>query len=179
MSRIGQKPVAVPDKVDVTVEGGHVKAKGDKGEATVPFPEDCLKVTVADGQVRVERLNDSKQARAMHGTVRSLINNLIEGVTKGFERHLVIEGVGYRAQLQGQTLVLNLGYSHDIKFPIPDGISVNLPDQTNISVSGIDKQLVGLVSSRIRAFAPAEPYKGKGVRYKDEQIRRKVGKAVA
>ena len=127
----------------------------------------------------VERVNDTTHARAMHGTIRSLISNLVEGVDKGFERHLVIEGVGYRAQLQGKTLVLNLGYSHDINFSIPDGITVSVPNTTNISVSGFDKQLVGSVSSRIRAFAPAEPYKGKGVRYKDEQIRRKVGKAVA
>jgi len=178
MSRIGQKAVEVPSSVTISVGDGQVSAKGSKGETSVPFPE-CITVSVEGGKVQVGRLNDTTHARAMHGTVRSLIANLVEGVEKGFERHLVIQGVGYRAQLQGQTLVLNLGYSHDIKFPIPDGVTVTLPDQTNVSVSGIDKQLVGLVSSRIRSFAPAEPYKGKGVRYRDEQIRRKVGKAVS
>lgn len=178
MSRIGIQPIAVPDGVTVTVEDGVVTVKGGKGESSQTFPA-YLAVKCENGQVEVSRTRETKEVRAMHGTIRSLVANLVEGVSKGFERELEIEGVGYRAAVQGTTLVLNVGYSHAIEYPIPEGITIETPDATKVKVSGISKQLVGLVSSRIRAFAPAEPYKGKGIKYKGEHIRRKVGKAVA
>lgn len=178
MSRIGIQPVSVPDGVTITIGSGTVTAKGSKGEASIPIPE-VLSVSEGDSGISVTRSSEEKTARAIHGTIRSLISNLVEGVSKGFERHLVVEGVGYRAALQGKELVLNLGFSHPIHYQIPEGIEVKVEGQNTIAVSGIDKQQVGLVAARIRAYSPVEPYKGKGVRYRDEQVRRKVGKAVA
>ena len=178
MSRVGIKPITVPEGVTVSVADGQVTVKGPKGEATQAAPP-YLQVKVDGGQVEVSRSREDKTARAMHGTLRSLVANMVEGVSKGFERELEIEGVGYRAQVQGRTLVLNVGLSHPVEYPIPEGITIEAADPTRIKVTGTSKQLVGLVSSRIRAFAPAEPYKGKGIKYKGEYIRRKVGKAVA
>jgi len=178
MSRIGVQPVSIPDGVTVTIGQGSVTAKGPKGESSLSIPE-SISVEQGESGICVSRLGEEKTARALHGTIRSLLANLVEGVSKGFERHLLIEGVGYRAALQGKELVLSLGFSHPIHYQIPDGIEVKVDGQTAVGVTGIDKQQVGLVAARIRAFSPVEPYKGKGVRYRDEQVRRKVGKAVS
>lgn len=178
MSRIGKLPVKVPSGVDVSVSGNVVTVKGPKGQSTWQLPSQ-ISVALDGKQVVVDRKEETKEARALHGTIRSVIKNMIIGVTEGYVKELEIQGVGYKAQLQGSTLVLSLGFSHDIKYEIPAGITVEVTGGTGVKVSGHDKPLVGLVAARIRAFAPAEPYKGKGVRYKDEQVRRKEGKAVA
>jgi large subunit ribosomal protein L6 len=177
MSRVGKYPVAVPEGVDVSVAGNAITAKGKLGEETVSFTDDVL-VEVKEGQVWVKPKDQSKRARSMWGTVRSLVDNAVVGVSKGFTKRLEINGVGYRAQLQGKKLNLQLGYSHDIAFEIPDGISVALEGdrQTVIAVSGANKQRVGQVASNIRGFRGPEPYKGKGVRYAGEFILRKEGK---
>ncbi len=178
MSRIRKKPIPVPAGVDASVSGQTVQVKGSKGELTLEFP-DFLSVKVEDGKITVDRTGDLKRNRAMHGTVRSLLSNMIEGVTSGFTKELEIQGVGFRAQLQGQKLTLNLGYSHPIDVTAPDGVNVEVKDGTAIKISGADKQAVGQLAAQIRSYYKAEPYKGKGVRYKGEQVRRKVGKAVA
>jgi large subunit ribosomal protein L6 len=162
----------------VKVEGGEVSVKGPKGELSFVLPE-SVTATIEGQEVVVSRSHDAKTARAMHGMARSLIANMVEGVDKGYTKQLEIQGVGYRAQMQGQQLVLSVGYSHPIEFNIPDGVTVEVKDNTKLSVTGYDKQMVGQVSAQIRAFAPAEPYKGKGIKYSDEQVRRKVGKTVA
>jgi len=178
MSRIGRKPIAVPDGVEVKISDDLVEVTGPLGRLTQKtYPK--IRVTKRNGQIFVERLSDSKYYRALHGLTRSLINNLIIGVTKGFRKELVITGMGYRAQLEGRVLNLQLGYSHPIKFLLPEGIEIKVEKQTQIVVSGSDKQLVGEVAAKIRRFKPPEPYKGKGIRYIDEQIKRKVGKAAA
>lgn len=178
MSRIGKQPVSIPDGVTVEVSGQTVKVKGAKGESSYTAPA-CIAVAVEDNNIIVSRTDDSKHGKAMFGTVRSLVKNMILGVSQGYKKELAIEGVGYKAQMKGQEIVLSLGYSHDINYAIPDGIKVDVQGGTTVSVEGIDKQLVGQVAARIRDYAPAEPYKGKGVRYVGEQIRRKEGKAVA
>ncbi len=178
MSRIGKLPVVVPDGVQLSLNGNTVQVKGAKGELTYAVPS-VVKIAMENGKVQVSPADGSKQAKAMHGTVRSLIQNMIEGVSKGYSRALEIQGVGFRAQAQGQKLTLSLGYSHPIDYELPASIQVKVQDGTQIEISGPDKQLVGQVSARIRSFYPAEPYKGKGVRYKDEYVRRKAGKAVA
>jgi large subunit ribosomal protein L6 len=178
MSRIGLQPITLPRDVTVTAADDGLLVRGPQGEWRLPVP-DFLDVRQDGGTVTVERRNDRAHSRAMHGTFRSLLANSVEGVSKGFERALTIEGVGYRAAVQGTTLVLSLGYSHEIRFDVPEGIEVKLDGQTSLSISGVDKQQVGQVAARIRSFSPAEPYKGKGVRYKGEQIRRKAGKAVS
>ena len=165
MSRIGVQPVSIPDGVTVTIGQGSVTAKGPKGESSLSIPE-SISVEQGESGICVSRLGEEKNVRALHGTIRSLLANLVEGV-------------GYRAALQGKELVLSLGFSHPIHYQIPDGIEVKVDGQTAVGVTGIDKQQVGLVAARIRAFSPVEPYKGKGVRYRDEQVRRKVGKAVS
>lgn len=178
MSRIGKKPVTIPAKVQVTIEGHAVKAKGPKGEmTTVVHPEMTL---VQDGGVlTVERPSDSRQHRALHGLTRALINNMMTGVSEGFRKTLVIEGVGYRAEMDkdGKTLVLYLGYSHPIHFPPPEGIKFSVEERTTLHIDGIDRQVVGQVAANVRELRPPEPYKGKGIRYKNEVIRRKAGKA--
>ena len=178
MSRVGKKPIPVPAGVTVAIEGSAVTVRGPKGERSWRCPEG-IAVRQEGAQLAVERAAETSELRAMHGTARSLIANMVEGVTRGFERSLEIQGVGYRAQVQGQSLVLNLGFSHPIEFAVPEGVTVTAPDATHLTVSGADKQQVGDVSARIRGFSPAEPYKGKGVRYRDEQVRRKAGKTVA
>jgi len=178
MSRIGKQPISMPDGVTVEVSGQTVTVKGAKGEAAYTAPE-CIAVAIEDGGVVVSRTDDTKHGKAMFGTVRSLINNMVIGVSQGYRKDLAIEGVGYKAQMNGQEIVLSLGYSHEINYSIPDGVKVDVQGGTTVSVEGIDKQLVGQVAARIRDYAPAEPYKGKGVRYVGEQIRRKEGKAVA
>tara|TARA_A100001388_G_C28762874_1_gene498833 strand:+ start:245 stop:781 length:537 start_codon:yes stop_codon:yes gene_type:complete len=178
MSRIGKEPINFSANVDVSLNGNKINIKGSKGESFYITP-DCIRVEVKDNQIVVSREDDKKFSKAMFGTVRSLINNMIVGVTEGYKKNLIIEGVGYKAQLKGNEIVLSLGFSHDIVYKIPDGITVNIDSGTNISVEGIDKQLVGQVAARIRDYSPVEPYKGKGVRYANEQVRRKEGKAVA
>ena len=178
MSRIGKEPINFSANVDVSLNGNKINIKGSKGESFYMTP-DCIHVEVKENQIVVSRGDDKKFSKAMFGTVRSLINNMIVGVTEGYKKNLIIEGVGYKAQLKGNEIVLSLGFSHDIVYKIPDGITINIDSGTNISVEGIDKQLVGQVAARIRDYSPVEPYKGKGVRYANEQVRRKEGKAVA
>lgn len=175
MSRVGKKPVPVPSGVTANIEGQTVKVKGPKGALQVVLHGDVL-AKIEPGGVRVDPRNDTKQARAMWGTYRALVAKLIEGVTKGYERKLEITGVGYRAALQGKTLQLQLGYAHDIAYPIPEDITIAVPKPTEVVISGIDAQKVGQVAAEIRAFRKPEPYKGKGVKYSDEFIFRKEGK---
>jgi large subunit ribosomal protein L6 len=175
MSRIGKKAVPIPSGVTANVEGQIVKIKGPKGAMQVVLPDDVL-VVMDKGEVKVDPRNDGKRARSMWGTSRTLVNNLVTGVTKGFEKKLEITGVGYRAALQGKNLQIALGYSHDVIYPVPEGIAITTPKPTEIVVTGIDKQKVGQVAAEIRAFRPPEPYKGKGVKYAGEFIFRKEGK---
>lgn len=175
MSRIGKVPVDLPNGVDARLDDRELRVKGPKGELTLGVnPE--MAVSVADGTITVERPSDTNRHKALHGLTRSLIANMVEGVTDGFERKLEIVGVGYRAEKKGQGLTLHLGFSHTIDYPAPSGIDLDTPSQTEIVVRGADKQLVGQVAAELRGFRPPEPYKGKGVRYAGEQIRRKAGK---
>jgi large subunit ribosomal protein L6 len=175
MSRIGRKPIQIPEGVEVQVETGTVKVKGPKGELSQELNRE-MKVEVDDGTLKVERPTDRGEHRALHGLTRSLIANMVEGVTDGFERRLEIQGVGYRAQLKGKNLEMALGFSHPVSIEAPDGIDFEVPQPTEIVVRGIDKQLVGETAARIRKSRPPEPYKGKGVRYAGEYVARKVGK---
>jgi large subunit ribosomal protein L6 len=175
MSRIGKQPVSVPSGVEVTIEGQMVKVKGPKGELQ-SLLLDLVEVSQDDGAVKVTPRQDSIPARAAWGLSRTLVANMVTGVTTGFSKSLEITGVGYRAALQGKALQLNLGYSHDVSYPIPDGITIVTPKPTEITISGIDKQQVGQVAAEIREWRKPEPYKGKGVRYAGEQIYRKQGK---
>ncbi|WP_404403613.1 50S ribosomal protein L6 [Pelagibacterium halotolerans] len=175
MSRIGKKPIAPVSGVTVTVDGQTVSAKGPKGELSVELI-DWVKPEMSDDGVVVTPYDDSREARSAWGMSRTMVQNIVDGVSKGFERKLVINGVGYRAQMQGSDLKLSLGFSHEVIFKAPDGIQLAAPTQTEIVVSGIDKQQVGQVAANIREFRPPEPYKGKGVRYEDEHIYRKEGK---
>jgi large subunit ribosomal protein L6 len=175
MSRIGRKPIAVPDAVTVELAPGRVAVKGPKGELAQQLSTD-MKVEQSDGTLTVERPTDRGEHRALHGLTRSLIANMVEGVTDGFEKRLEIQGVGYRAQLKGKNLELALGYSHPVAIEAPEGIEFEVPQPTEIVVRGIDKQLVGQVAADIRKRRPPEPYKGKGIRYRGEHVVRKVGK---
>jgi large subunit ribosomal protein L6 len=176
MSRIGRAPVEVPGVVNVELSGQSVKVTGPKGELTVPVGRG-VEVKQEDGSLVVERASDAPEHRAMHGLTRSLIQNAVTGVTDGFTKTLNIAGVGYRAALQGQDVNLQVGYSHPVAISPREGIEFEVPNATTIIVRGIDKQRVGQVAAEIRKVRPPEPYKGKGIRYSDEQIRRKVGKA--
>jgi len=175
MSRIGRKPIPVPDAVTVEIAPGSVAVKGPKGELTQVLSRE-MAVEQAEGAVTVARPTDRGEHRALHGLTRSLIANMVEGVTDGFEKRLEIQGVGYRAALKGKHLELALGYSHPVAIDAPDGIEFEVPQPTEIIVRGIDKQLVGQVAADIRKRRPPEPYKGKGIRYQGEQVLRKVGK---
>jgi large subunit ribosomal protein L6 len=175
MSRIGKQPVAIPDGVSVDVKPGLVVIKGPKGELTQIVDRE-MKVAVDDGTLTVERPTDRGEHRALHGLTRSLIANMVEGVTEGYERRLEIQGVGYRAQLKGKALEMSLGFSHPVTVEAPEGIEFEVPQPTEVVVRGIDKQLVGEIAARIRKRRPPEPYKGKGVRYAGEHVSRKVGK---
>ncbi|MGC1465740.1 MAG: 50S ribosomal protein L6 [Pseudolabrys sp.] len=175
MSRIGKRAVAIPSGVTANVEGQTVKVKGPKGALQLVLHDDVVAKVDGSG-VKVDPRNETKRARSMWGTSRTLVANLMAGVTKGFEERLEINGVGFRAAVQGKTLQLQLGYSHDVNYPIPEGITIATPKPTEIVVTGMDKQKVGHVSAEIRDFRPPEPYKGKGVRYSGEYIFRKEGK---
>jgi large subunit ribosomal protein L6 len=175
MSRIGRKPIQIPDGVEIDVRPGSVKVKGPKGELNQDVNRD-MKVAIDDGTLTVDRPSDRGEHRALHGLTRSLIANMVEGVTDGFERRLQIQGVGYRAQLKGKALEMSLGYSHPVTIPAPEGIEFEVPQPTEVVVRGIDKQLVGETAARIRKSRPPEPYKGKGVRYAGEHVARRVGK---
>jgi large subunit ribosomal protein L6 len=175
MSRIGKKPVPVPSGVTANVEGQTVKMKGPKGSLQLVLHDD-VSVKLESGLIQVDPRSETKRARSLWGTSRTLVANLVAGVTKGFERKLEITGVGYRAAVQGKNLQIALGYSHDIVYPIPEGIAIVTTKPTEITITGIDKQKVGQVAAEIRGFRPPEPYKGKGVRYAGEYIFRKEGK---
>ncbi len=180
MSRIGKQPINIPDKVDIKVDGQTVTVKGPKGQLTMAVHPD-ISVSMEDGILNVLRPNEERRVRALHGLTRALIQNMVTGVSEGFRRTLVIEGVGYQAQLQGSNLSLRLGHSHDVIVEPPDdNTSFDVPKEsrgTTIHIDGIDKQVVGQTAANIRGWRPPEPYKGKGVRYSDEIIRRKAGKA--
>jgi large subunit ribosomal protein L6 len=176
MSRIGKRPIPVPQKVTVTINGQHVAVKGPKGELSRTLPPEVEVVQEGD-TILVNRRNESRPARQRHGLCRTLIANMVEGVSQGFQKRLEIQGVGYRAQVQGRNLVLNVGYSNPVQIEPPDGIQVAVENNTNVIVSGIDKEIVGNTTARIRAVRPPEPYKGKGIRYAGEVVRRKAGKA--
>jgi large subunit ribosomal protein L6 len=175
MSRVGLRPTEVPNDVTVTIDGNHVSVKGPKGELSRAFHPDMI-IKQEDNLVKVERPSDSKEHRSLHGTTSSIISNMVEGVTKGFEKKLELVGVGYRAAKQGNTLVLNVGYSHPVEIIPEDGIDINVEGNNKVTVLGIDKERVGAIAANIRASRPPEPYKGKGIRYQDEKVRRKEGK---
>ena len=175
MSRIGRKPVTIPANVTVTVDGSTVKVKGPKGELSRTF-EPSMKINVEGNEVHVARPGDEKRERALHGLTRALIANMVTGVTEGFKKTLEIVGVGYKAEKRGKNLVVTVGYSHPVNYPEPSGITLTTPAPTTIVIEGIDKQKVGQVAAELREFRPPEPYKGKGIRYQGEQVRRKAGK---
>ncbi|MBZ4688544.1 MAG: large subunit ribosomal protein [Clostridia bacterium] len=178
MSRVGRKPIPIKSGLDVKVDGNVVTVKGPKGELKKEIHPD-IKVEVQDNEIVVTRPTDNKSHRALHGLSRALINNMVVGVTEGFKKQLEINGVGYRAQKQGKKLVLNVGYSHPVEMDPPEGIEIDVPKPNQITVSGIDKEKVGQFAAQIRAVREPEPYKGKGIKYADERIRRKEGKAGA
>lgn len=175
MSRIGKKPIEIPSGVTVTAKNNVVTVKGPKGELTRTFSSD-MGIHIEDNTVTVTRPSEAKEHRALHGTTRSLISNMVEGVSKGFEKSLELVGVGYRAQKQGKKLVLNVGYSHPVEFEPAEGIEIEVPSNTKITIKGYSKESVGALASDIRAVRPPEPYKGKGIRYEGEYVRRKEGK---
>jgi large subunit ribosomal protein L6 len=175
MSRIGKKPVEVPKGVDVALDGLNLNVKGPNGELALDVHPD-MKVVMEEGEIRVERPSDQPSHRALHGLTRALIANMVEGVTSGFSRTLEIVGVGYRAEVKGSSLNLALGFSHPVEFKPPEGVTIECPNQTTVVIKGADKQAVGQAAAVIRGFRPPEPYKGKGIRYQGEQVRRKAGK---
>ncbi|MCU0516192.1 MAG: 50S ribosomal protein L6 [Oscillatoria sp. Prado101] len=176
MSRIGKRPIPIPGKVTVEIDGQRVAVKGPKGELSRVLPEEVL-VVEESGTITVTRRDESRAARQRHGLCRTLVANMIDGVSAGFQKRLEIQGVGYRAQVQGRTLILNVGYSKPVEIQPPEGILLAVENNTNVIVSGIDKEVVGNTAARIRAVRPPEVYKGKGIRYAGEFVRRKVGKA--
>ena len=181
MSRIGVRPVPIPEKAQITITENEVVVKGPRGELRREL-HPLISVAQEGDVVKVQRKNDTKKARALHGLYRVLINNMLVGVTQGFQRKLLVNGVGYKVDQKGNTLVLHLGFSHPVEFPLPDGISAKVEGGKNalsITLEGADKELLGLVASKIRSLRPPEPYKGKGIQYSDEVIIRKAGKAAA
>src|SRR5690625_2214353 len=175
MSRIGLKPIEIPEGVEVKINDNTVTVKGPKGELSKSVHQD-MEIIIEDNHIIVKRSNGLQESRAIHGTTRSLIDNMVEGVRNGFEKHLEIVGVGYRAQKQGKKLIVGAGYSHPVEVEQQEGIEFDVPKNTEIIVKGIDKELVGAIAANIRAIRTPEPYKGKGIRYKDEHVRRKEGK---
>jgi large subunit ribosomal protein L6 len=178
MSRIGEAPIEIPAGVTVTASGAQLTVKGGKGELAITLPG-TVSAEVAEGRLTLARTGDTRESRSLHGLVRSLAANMVKGVTEGFSKTLEIEGVGFRAGVQGKKLVLSVGFSKPVEYTVPDDITVAAEGDTKVVVSGADKQKVGQVAARIRGFCPCEPYKGKGIRYSDEHVRRKVGKTVA
>jgi len=176
MSRIGKRPITIPSKVTVTINGSHVAVKGPKGELDRVLPS-AVTVEQEGDTILVKRHDESRLSRQLHGLSRTLVANMVDGVSQGFQKRLEIQGVGYRAQVQGRNLVLSLGYSHPVQIEPPEGIQLAVENNTNVIVSGFDKELVGNVAAQIRDKRPPEPYKGKGVRYAGEVVRRKAGKA--
>lgn len=176
MSRIGKMPVPVPSGVSVDVDGQSVNVKGPKGELNREFHE-RVTISLDEGEALVSRADDTRESRALHGLSRALLANMVQGVSDGYKKELEVVGVGYRAQLKGRDIEMQLGFSHPVNFSAPDGITFEVPEPTKIIISGIDKELVGQVAANIRKIRPPEPYKGKGVRYSGEHIRRKAGKA--
>src|ERR1043165_5427411 len=177
MSRIGKQPIAIPPKVKVEVKGQQVSGEGPKGKLNWELPR-RTSLKVDNGKVIVSRQGDDAQAKALHGLSRALVNNMVKGVSEGFSKKLEIQGVGFKAAVQGQVVNLSLGYSHPLNYDIPDQIKVTVEDNTKLTIEGPDKQIVGRVAAEIRSFYPPEPYKGKGVRYSDERVVRKEGKTV-
>jgi len=178
MSRIGKAPIPLPKGVSVECDGAEITVKGPKGTLKGSVPQN-ITLDVGEGELRFTRADDRRESRALHGLARALCANMVTGVSDGFKRGLEIEGVGYRASMSGKTLNLALGFSHPVEVPVPEGLSVNVDGTTKIEIEGIDKQLVGQFAADIRSIRPPEPYKGKGIRYAGERIRRKVGKAGA
>lgn len=177
MSRVGKLPISIPDKVDVKITGNHITVKGPKGELSWDF-QPVMKVSAQDGKIVVDRSSDTKQIRAFHGLTRNIIANMVDGVSKGYERVLEITGVGYKAQVKGKSIVFSLGYSHPVEFNLPEGITAESDSrQTRITLKGIDKQLIGQVAANIRDLRIPDSYKGKGVRYSGEMVKLKAGKA--
>jgi large subunit ribosomal protein L6 len=176
MSRIGKRPIPMPAGVTATVESGTLTVKGPKGTLAMQLLDDLVKYEIADGEIRVTPLTDAQRNRAAWGMTRTNVQNLVTGVTEGFTKVLEITGVGYRAAAQGRNLRLQLGYSHDVNFPVPEGVDVKTPDANTVEISGIDKQKVGQVAAEIRRWRKPEPYKGKGIKYRGEYIFRKEGK---
>lgn len=176
MSRIGKRPISIPNKVTVSIDGQAVAVKGPKGELSRVLPSE-VEVVQEGETILVKRRDDSRVARQRHGLSRTLVANMVEGVSQGFQRRLEIIGVGYRAQMQGKNLILNVGYSNPVQIEPPDGIQMAVENNTNVIVTGIDKEIVGNTAARIRAVRPPEPYKGKGIRYAGEVVKRKAGKA--
>ena len=176
MSRIGKRPIDIPDKVSINIDGQQISVKGPKGELTRVLP-DQVSLAQEDKTIAVKRIDDSRVARSRHGLSRTLVANMVEGVSKGFERRLQIQGVGYRAQVQGRNLILNVGYSKPVEIVPSEGIQLAVENNTNVIVSGIDKEVVGNTAARIRSVRPPEVYKGKGIRYAGEVVRLKAGKA--
>ncbi len=178
MSRVGKKPIDIPSGVQVAVQDSLVKVSGPKGELTLLLPT-IIQADAGDGKVTVTRSDDTRENRSFHGLYRSLIANMVEGVEKAFTKNLVIEGVGFKAEVRGSVLVVTVGFSSPVEYAIPEGVDIAVDGGTRIKITSIDKQKVGQAAARIRGFSPAEPYKGKGIRYADERIRRKEGKTVA
>lgn len=176
MSRIGKRPIAIPAKVEVSVSGREITVKGPKGELSQTLPPQAT-ARVAEQVILVEPVNESRLARQQHGLTRTLVANMVDGVSQGFQRRLEIQGVGYRAATEGKTLILNVGYSNPVRIAPPEGIQLAVENNTNVIVSGINKELVGNTAAKIRAVRPPEPYKGKGIRYAGENVRRKAGKS--
>jgi large subunit ribosomal protein L6 len=176
MSRIGKRPITIPSKVNVTIDGSRVAVKGPKGELSRVLPT-AVTVEQEGETLLVKRRDDSRPSRQLHGLSRTLVANMVEGVSQGFQRRLEIQGVGYRAQVQGRNLILTVGYSHPVQIEPPEGVQLAVENNTNVIVSGFNKELVGNIAAKIRAVRPPEPYKGKGIRYAGEAVRRKAGKA--
>jgi large subunit ribosomal protein L6 len=176
MARLGKLPVTVPSKVQVDIKDNHVIIKGPKGELSLDISDKVL-VEPGEGQFTVKPVSSDKEADKMHGTYRKLLSNMVEGVSNGFQKKLELQGVGFRSQVQGKSLILNVGFSHQVTIDSPPGITLAVENNTNVIVSGIDKQLVGQTAANIKSVRPPEPYKGKGIRYEGEYVRRKVGKA--
>jgi len=178
MSRIGKEPVVIPKGVKVQVQGNNVAVEGPKGKLSTVVPE-ILSLEATAEKILVKRPNDEKQVRSLHGTIRALLNNMITGVSQGFKKELDIVGVGYKAQMKGKNLLLSVGFTHPVEMPVPEGLKVAVPIQTHIVVEGCDRYIVGQFTANVRAVLPPEPYKGKGIRYTGEEVRKKLGKALA